>query len=582
MDQRPIAASPWLLREPIVSRAAVVTLVLSAVVMLVLLIFVGRWLTFWHDEWDWILYRREPSVATLLDPHVDHLSAVAVLVYQGLLRTFGLPSYFPYLAVSWALHFGSVALLFIIVRRRAGPLIGLGAGLSLLFLGSGYEVLLHPFLMTFLLSTAFGLLAIERLSAPNVARANYVVAGIALLVAVGSSSVGVLFAGLIVVWAVLDRDWRRLLTAVPTLTLYAVWYATWGRSASGLAGTTESDIALIPAKFLYGIGAAVSAVAGLPPERFAWLGLGLAVGLAVIAAIGWRFGARFTSLACAALLALIAEYGLQAFFRARFGIEQSTRSAYLYPAAIFLWLAAAEISSPLERTLSRRPLMVAGLAILLALMVVGNMTQFVGAARGSRTFRQAEIAQLRLLEAMAMSPALDRAAAPVGAVPQITAGAYLEATSILGKPHLAIAEPTLMNLGPVDPQQMDASLIRLLGDSFAAIDHEPDTTQPEDVTTAGVLASQPLGGCLRLEAQAEGASASWHPQGVGVLVRNSAGPAADVRVGVFGDPTPLAEVGTLPDGSRTIALPELPSGLTWTVQVAMAAGDVVEVCDIQP
>jgi hypothetical protein len=580
--RRSKAPSLWLLREPIVSRAAGLTLALGAVAMLALLTFVGRWLTFWHDEWDWIFERRDPSVETLLAPHVDHLSTVAVLVYQGLLRTFGLTSYFPYLAVSWALHFASVALLFVIARRRAGPLFGLAAGLSLLFLGSAYEVLLNSFLMTFLLSTTFGLLAVERLSASTPARARYVVAGIALLVAVGSSSVGVLFTGLVVVWAVLDRDWRRLLTTVPTVTLYAVWYVSWGRSASGLAGTTESDLALVPAKFLYGIGASVVAVAGLPPERFAWLGLGLAMGLAVLVAIGRRFGARFTSLACAALLALVAEYGLQAVFRARFGIEQSTRSAYLYPAAIFVWLAAVEILAAWRHHLVRRPPIVAGLAILLAIMVVGNMTQFVGAARASRTLRQAEIAELRLLEAMAASPALDRAAVPVGDVPQITAGAYLEAISILGAPHLAIAEPTLTDIGPVDPQRMDATLIRLLDGSFAAIEQEPDVTPPEDVVTVGAVATDRSDGCLRLETQGDGASASWQPAGDGVVIRDSADPDSDVRVGVFGEPTPLLTAGALPDGSRTIALPELPSGLRWTVLVAMMDGQVVEICDIQP
>src|SRR5436305_3106217 len=52
----------------------------------VVLLYAGRHLTFFYDEWDYVLGRRGSSVAAYLDPHNGHLSAVSGRRLQDLVR----------------------------------------------------------------------------------------------------------------------------------------------------------------------------------------------------------------------------------------------------------------------------------------------------------------------------------------------------------------------------------------------------------------------------------------------------------------------------------------------------------------
>ena len=86
----------------------------------------------------------------LLAPHVDHLTTVPVLVYELLMRAFGLGSYWPWLGVLWLCHFGCAALLYRITSNAANPWLGALAAVSLLTLGPAFEDLLHAFQVGFL------------------------------------------------------------------------------------------------------------------------------------------------------------------------------------------------------------------------------------------------------------------------------------------------------------------------------------------------------------------------------------------------------------------------------------------------
>jgi hypothetical protein len=88
--------------------------------MLGLLLYVSRWLTFWYDEWDFVVARPDPSVRSIFEPHVDGFLATVAVIYQAILHVFGLGSYLPYLLVDWLAHFVCVGLLYHIVARRSG------------------------------------------------------------------------------------------------------------------------------------------------------------------------------------------------------------------------------------------------------------------------------------------------------------------------------------------------------------------------------------------------------------------------------------------------------------------------------
>src|SRR2546421_3081899 len=87
----------------------------------ILLLYAGRHLTFFFDEWDFILGRRGGSVGTYLDPHNGHLALFPVVVYKVLFKLVGLRHYFPYQLVLVALHVACCGLLYLLARPRLGP-----------------------------------------------------------------------------------------------------------------------------------------------------------------------------------------------------------------------------------------------------------------------------------------------------------------------------------------------------------------------------------------------------------------------------------------------------------------------------
>src|SRR5260370_40871261 len=82
------------------------------------------------------------------------------LIYAVLLNTVGMRTYIPYMAVLLALHATTVVLLFELVRRRAGDVIGIGAAVLLLVMGAAWENLLWAFQIGFVGSLACGLAAL--------------------------------------------------------------------------------------------------------------------------------------------------------------------------------------------------------------------------------------------------------------------------------------------------------------------------------------------------------------------------------------------------------------------------------------
>jgi hypothetical protein len=82
-------------------------------------------LTFWRDEWGFLLHRRGWSVGTFLDPAVEHLVAIPILIYKLLLETAGMDSPVPFQVVAVLGFLTSVALLFIYVRSRVGEWLAL-------------------------------------------------------------------------------------------------------------------------------------------------------------------------------------------------------------------------------------------------------------------------------------------------------------------------------------------------------------------------------------------------------------------------------------------------------------------------
>ena len=57
-------------------------------------------LTFFGDEWRFLLDRRGWSVGDFLDPHNDHIALAPAFIYKLLLAAFGMDSALPFQVVS--------------------------------------------------------------------------------------------------------------------------------------------------------------------------------------------------------------------------------------------------------------------------------------------------------------------------------------------------------------------------------------------------------------------------------------------------------------------------------------------------
>lgn len=563
-------------------RPAAAVLILASIAMAILLLAVGRWLTFFADEWPFLVTRQNGEFDLFFRPYVDAWVLVPTLVYYVLLHTFGMTSYYPYLIVDWTMHFVCVVLLARVVSRRSGVLLGLMSGLSLLFLGTAFEDLLQPFQMQYLFSAAAGLAAINLLDRPNPSLRRVIVAAVALIVGVTSSGFGPIMAALVAIYAILAHQRAWLYAALPALGTYGIWYVASQSQLSRIAGMA-SNLPQVPAEVAFGIGASISAVLGLPPERFAWLGLGFGIGLLALAA--WR-RVKPTPLAVAAIGALVIQNLLQAVFRGAMGFEHGARSGYLYPEAIFLWLALAGWLGPrLEPARwagGRRLILPALVGVLIVPMALGNMFQFVGAARASRGLRALELREIALMTRLRDSPSLTLDAAPDPFyLSGITARRWFELVDRFGDPQVAADRPGDDLPGP-DAAALNAVASRLL---FGAITVTPDgksaTTRPSLVVASGATDAGDTEGCTRLATVEGEADATWSPGTSGLGLTTDGRSEISGFLGLFApveQPMDASWNAALGRGD-TIWLPSLPETLRWQVRVRVTGDGVLYVCN---
>ena len=125
-DSRPIAAMGE--RDKRESRAATVVFTSGLGLLSIYVLWLGRYLWFFFDEWNRIAVRYRGH---LLTPHNDHLTLLPTLVWQAFERTFGIGSYTPYRLVGLMIYVACVAALYWYLRRRVTP--GLACFLALIF-----------------------------------------------------------------------------------------------------------------------------------------------------------------------------------------------------------------------------------------------------------------------------------------------------------------------------------------------------------------------------------------------------------------------------------------------------------------
>lgn len=458
---RRIAQIPVKRLEP--ATAVLILLVITAGAFLM---YAGRHLTFYADEWVWIQHLRSGGIGSFLQPYNDHFALFPIAVYRLLFAVVGISDYAPYRAVGVAMALVCGVLLYVLARRRLGAWLALVPTALLLFMGTAAEDLLWPLQIAFLGSIAGGLGALILLED----RRAEVIAAILLVFSIASSGVGLAFlvASFVMLLARRDPLRRFWVVAVPLL-VFVFWYVGWGASQAITAHAVVSAPKVV-AGAAADVAAAMAGIRTLSSTSVenAWGPL-IAIGALAAFAISWRRtgGGSPTPLLLAAVAGVLTFWVLIALQRS--GFRNRDTSRYLYVGAVFVWVIAAEVR--LGSGLSGVWLAVTGL------LVAGALIANIAAMRTTERYLRALDEQVRasLTAVDVAAPIVRPAFLPdPGRAPEIVAGPYLAAVRVLGSPAFSVAE--LSGMGFELRQRADAALV--LAERLAAVPSAPTGACP--------------------------------------------------------------------------------------------------------
>jgi hypothetical protein len=401
---------------------------LAALAVSAAILWLARGFTFYFDEWDYIISAPGWNAASYLQPHNEHPVMLPRLIYAAMLATFGLRTYVPYMAVLLALHATSVVLLFELVRRRAGDLIGVACAAILLVLGAGWENLLWAFQMSFVGSVACGLGMLLALEAAPTWRRMPLVAAL-LTASLMFSGVGLFFGVAAAVRLATTTDRRKELAwLAPVAIVLGAWYLAYGRYGVGPSPqSSPANILVLSLYMLWGLGASAAGLIGVGGLFGPFLLL-LAAGAVGFA--WWRGGLDPRALAVAA--GLLTFYVVTGLSRAQLGYQQSGASRYVYVGAVLWLILLADAARRLPWRGTWRPALVA--CLFLACFNSSVLLFAFAAAKTAQMQRQ--VADFQALAAARGDPCLNpNAAVDLLVMPVVTSPAlYYRAVDRYGDP----------------------------------------------------------------------------------------------------------------------------------------------------
>jgi hypothetical protein len=346
--------------------------VVGAVAAFATLLWLGRGLTFFADEWA-VMAERSITLDSFLEPFNEHWLGVTTVIYRLMLGAFGLSTYMPYLALLAFLHVVVVAEVYVLARRAAGPWVGAVIALVVAFFGSGFENLFWAMQIGFVGAAALGLAAMILLDdMPGPGR----VVGATALLTIGmmTSGFGIFMFVLVALDLLFDRDRRRLILALAVPAgVYLAWYVAFGRT--GVATTrdpfTIDAVLSVPYFTLDGVGTAFGSAIGVGPL------LGRVAALVLAAWIAVRLLRRepVSGRAVAFFGAIVFEYALLGLLRAQLFDTAAEYTRYAYLSGIFALLGLANLVGPvkLPEPGPRRLATVVGFVAVATLALVWNV-----------------------------------------------------------------------------------------------------------------------------------------------------------------------------------------------------------------
>jgi hypothetical protein len=485
-----------------------------------------------------------------------------VAVYKILFHTAGLNHYPVYRLVLICMHLVAAVLVFMLAARRLSRVPALLATALILFLDAAWEDLLWAFQVGYLLSIVGGLAAWLLLERDD--RRGDLAAMLCLILAAGSSSLGIAIMIGVALELAWKRDLRRAwLVAIPA-ALYVVWYLGYGENQV----TTQS---LIDAPG-FSADLAAAAFGGLTGRALEW-GRPLAViGTALLLRRLLR-GAPMTPRLVGLLATGISFWIITALARSTLSVPETGR--YMYLGAIVIVLAAVEL-------LRDQPITRGAIALatpLVAFFAITGLTALHTGSTGLRWTSNRVTAELGAMEVAAPyappSYQLDRALAP-----DITAGPYLHTVRAIGSSP-AESPRGILASGPDPRAAADRVLVELEMPRVAAPRATQLTPAPSApavlMLTSGTQALR--GNCIALSPTPATTMTGLlqMPRG-GALIRDRGAGPASFSIKRFGDVfLPLAGAAQAHGAVAVTVLPD-SAGVAWQLQVSSIAP--VSVCGI--
>jgi hypothetical protein len=528
------------------------------------LLYLGRSLTFWEDEWRSITF--QGGLLDYLRPVNQHWSTIPLALYRLTFRFVGLHSYLPYLAQVVVLHLGAVAGAYALMRRRLGPLAATLVAIPLLYLGTGAENLFWAFQTGFVGSVLFGVWALFFIERPT--RHAAPIASLVLLASLASSGMGVVFLVVAAGRTLFDAALRsRVLAVLPPFMIYGVWFLLVGRDPLGGDQVfVEPGVTRFAVR---GVAYSTERLVGLDhlPIGDLW-GLALFVGLSLVTGLRIARGRRH-GLAAGCLLGVAAMYTVIAFGRlhADPGYDHATSSRYVYVAAFLLVLAVVDLLSE-RRAWSLRGsrtgvVATAALLLLLALATATNIdalrakrAEFQATANFTRAFVQVALAR-------GNEPWVERDA-PRGWMPSIS---ELERTvERHGSPVEDTFFPGVVEAPPANVQE--AALLALVGDGFRVEEPQGGRNLAQVVLgrADGSATTSKAGHCARVRfGPGEAAWILSVPAGARVRVSSRAQLAGRFFLAHEGGPARMIHADFEPGVPRDVVIPDVGDGRLWSL-----------------
>lgn len=519
-----------------------------------IILHAGRGLLFLADEWDWIQFRSDPGLSSLLDGHNDHWMTVPIAIHQVLYRVVGLEAHFPYRFVVLVAHLAGAFLLFLYMRARIGRLVAFTVTGVFALYGYAARVIVYPASLGWAIAVAAVIGALLLLDRRE--RTADVGAFLLLLTAGASCSIAVPFMIGVAVELLLRRDRARLWVPSIPLVVYAVWWATFrtmGSSTiktSGLFDTARfaERVATETVGTLLGIGSR-----GTTAE----LALGVVVaGLLVVWLVRGRpRSPRLVGISVASVLLV----GALAVGRAG---ANDVPTWYAYPIAASLLLLVAELFDGAHVATLVARVTVSAVVIVVALWSVWwNVGELESATDTERFVASIHRAQLGVLEVIDRD--VPRDFRPLFYGPALTAGRYREIVARYGGfgwPVRRVLEHPNARLR----EAADHTLVRGVGVSAQPFTGVAAASAPVGME---VLDGEPVdAGCLVVLASPRGrAVADVVARSIDVVIGAELG-AATLRLGMFAGPS--VKIGAIESGDRArVRVGPLEGAGRWTLRV---------------